>query len=215
MLMPLEVEEKVFSKQMRGYNKDEVDAFMGELARDYEKLYKENLASRDKIATLTEAITQYKTMEETLQSAILVAQSAGDEVIQNAKKRAENIIADAETKAAQMLSDASREVTRVSYEYEDMKRNVEVFRTRIISLLTSQLDIVKEFNMPIEGKTKAEGVKMEAPHIELENIPTEQPKEVMSTLQKLERVTMELPRIVENEKGEFVVADTDEEAKGE
>ena len=69
--------------------------------------------------------------------------------------------------------------------------------------------------MPTEGKTRVEGVKMEAPHVELENIPTEQPKEVISTLQKLERVTMELPKIVENEKGEFVVADTDEEAKDE
>jgi len=215
MLTPLEIENRKFKKEISGYSKVEVAEFMNVISENYELIYKENLANKDKINMLSNAIKQYKTMEETLQSAILVAQSAGDEVIQNAKKRAENIIADAETKAAQMLSDASREVTRVSYEYEDMKRNVEVFRTRIISLLTSQLDIVKEFNMPIEGKTKAEGVKMEAPHIELENIPTEQPKEVMSTLQKLERVTMELPRIVENEKGEFVVADTDEEAKGE
>lgn len=215
MLTPLEIENRKFKKELSGYSKVEVTEFMNVISENYELIYKENLANKDKINMLSNAIKQYKTMEETLQSAILVAQSAGDEVIQNAKKRAENIIADAETKAAQMLSDASREVTRVSYEYEDMKRNVEVFRTRIISLLTSQLDIVKEFNMPIEGKTKAEGVKMEAPHIELDNIPNEQPKEVMSTLQKLERVTMELPKIVENEKGEFVVADTDEEAKGE
>ncbi len=215
MLTPLEIENRKFKKELSGYNKVEVAEFMNVISENYELIYKENLANKDKINMLSNAIKQYKTMEETLQSAILVAQSAGDEVIQNAKKRAENIIADAETKAAQMLSDASREVTRVSYEYEDMKRNVEVFRTRIISLLTSQLDIVKEFNMPVEGKTRAEGVKMETPHIELENITTEQPKEVMSTLQKLERVTMELPKIVENEKGEFVVADTDEEAKGE
>ena len=160
---------------------------------------------------LSSAIKQYKGMEETLQSAILVAQSAGDEVIQNAKKRAENIIAEAETKATQMLADASREVTRVSYEYEDMKRNVEVFRTRIISLLNSQLDIVKEFSMP-ESEKRKQAEENTAPAEKEEPVDN---SDVMTTLKKLERVTMELPRIVENEKGEFVVADTDEEAKGE
>lgn len=213
MLTPLEIENRKFKKELSGYSKVEVAEFLNVIGENYELIYKENLANKDKINMLSNAIKQYKTMEETLQSAILVAQSAGDEVVQNAKKKAENIIADAETKAAQMLSDASREVTRVSYEYEDMKRNVEVFRTRIISLLTSQLDIVKEFNMP-EARGKAEeSVKIETPHVELENISTDQPQEVISKLQKLERVTMELPKIIENEKGEFVVAEPEENAE--
>ena len=155
MMTPLEIENRKFKKSLSGYNKAEVDEFMAVVCQNYETIYKENLANRDKINMLSSAIKQYKSMEETLQSAILVAQSAGDEVVSNAKKRAENILADAETKATQMLSDASREVTRISFEYEEMKRNVEVFRTRIISLLTSQLDIVKEFSMP-ENNMKAD-----------------------------------------------------------
>lgn len=211
MLMPLEVEEKVFSKQMRGYNKDEVDAFMGELARDYEKLYKENLASRDKIATLTEAITQYKTMEETLQQAIIVAQSTGEEIKKNAYAKAENIIKDAENRASEIISDAGKEVTKVNYEYEEMRRNVEIFRTRIISLLTSQLSIVKEFAMadPVVRKTyETEEVKEE---VKLSEITVESeemaPDEVSDIIKTLERVTMELPKLVLNEDGEYVAAE--------
>ncbi len=211
MLMPLEVEEKVFSKQMRGYNKDEVDAFMGEIARDYEKLYKENLASRDKIATLTEAITQYKTMEETLQQAIIVAQSTGEEIKKNAYAKAENIIKDAENRASEIISDAGKEVTKVNYEYEEMRRNVEIFRTRIISLLTSQLSIVKEFAMadPVIRKSyETEEVKEE---VKLSEITTESeemaPDEVSDIIKTLERVTMELPKLVLNEDGEYVAAE--------
>ena len=149
-------------------------------------------------------------MEETLQSALLVAQSAGDEVVSNAKKRAENIIGEAETKATQMLSDASREVTRISFEYEEMKRNVEVFRTRIISLLTSQLDIVKEFSMP-ENKMSADELKVET--ATMEDVPQEAEKtdDFLSAIEQLERVTMELPKIVLNEKGEYVAAEDIEE----
>ena len=110
----------------------------------------------------------------------------------------------AENKAAQILSDAGKEVTKVSYEYEEMKRNVEVFRTKIISLLTSQLDIVKEFSMPDTEKHKADD-KSTATVSETTEAQTD--ADVMTTLKKLERVTMELPRLVVNENGEYVAAD--------
>lgn len=204
MLTPLEIENKKFKKELIGYSVVEVEEFMQAVGENYESLYKENLAYKDKINVLSSAVKQYKSMEETLQNAILVAQSAGEEVTRNAKAKADNIIAEAENKAAQILADAGKEVTRVSYEYEEMKRNVEVFRTKIISLLTSQLDIVKEFSTPEKKKETEPGVKNETVGVE-ENENSN--SEVMKTLKKLERVTMELPKLVVNEKGEYVPAE--------
>ncbi len=214
MLTPLEIENRKFKKEFHGYSKVEVEEFMRVISENYELIYKENLANKDKINMLSNAIKQYKSMEEALQSAILVAQSAGDEVVQNAKKKAENIVKDAETKSAQLLSNASREVTRVSYEYEEMRRNVEVFRTRIISLLTSQLDIVKEFSMPV-GAAVEKTARVKHEPIEIASDVAEETESVMSTLEKLEQVTMELPKIVVNEKGEYVAAETPEKAEEE
>ena len=207
MMTPLDIENKRFKKEFSGYNKVEVQEFLNAVGESYETIYKENLANKDKINMLSNAIKQYKSMEETLQSAILVAQSAGDEVVHKAKKRAENIIAEAETNAANILADASREVTRISYEYEEMKRTVEVFRTRVLSLLTSQLDIVKEFNMP-ESKSNAEATKTEPTPLPTPEPETlEQTKDVLSVLQEIERVTKELPKIVVNDNGEYVPAE--------
>lgn len=208
MLMPLEVEEKKFTKQMRGYNKEEVDEFVSEVAKDYEKLYKESLAAKDKISTLSEAIRQYKAMEDTLQQAIIVAQNAGEEVKKNAYAKADNIIKDAQNRASEIISDAGKEVTKVNFEYEEMRRNVEIFRTRIISLLTSQLSIVKEFTMADPGVKAAEEEKTEEP-IKTEKAPNCEDKadEVSDILKTLERVTMELPKLVLNENGEYVAAD--------
>ncbi len=206
MMTPLDIENRRFKREFSGYSKAEVQEFLNAVGESYEAIYKENLANRDKINMLSNAIKQYKSMEETLQSAILVAQSAGDEVVHNAKKRAENIIAEAETNAAQILSDASREVTRISYEYEEMKRTVEVFKTRVLSLLTSQLDIVKEFNMP-ETKTRTEDKKTEPQTAKPEPRIEEQTADVLSVLQEIERVTKELPKIAINEKGEYVPAE--------
>ncbi|MBQ7097653.1 MAG: DivIVA domain-containing protein [Clostridia bacterium] len=208
MLTPLDIDNRKFTKEVRGYSKAEVEEFMAVISENYELIYKENLANKDKIAMLSNAIKQYKSMEETLQSAILVAQNAGDEVIQNAKRSAENIIKDAENKAAQLLSDASREVTRLSYEYEEMRRNIEVFRTRIISLLTSQMDFVKDFNMP--DNVKRRDIKVEVPTtVPRTTVDEEYANGAKSTLERLEQMTQELPKIVVNEKGEYVEAKED------
>lgn len=212
MLTPLEIENKKFKKELIGYSVAEVEEFVQLVTESYETIYKENLANRDKINMLSSAIKQYKTMEETLQNAILVAQSAGEEVTRNAKAKAENIINEAQNSAAQILADAGKEVTKVSYEYEEMKRNVEVFRTRIISLLTSQLDIVKEFSMPESGKRAEEKAVETASSAEnTENDASD--KSVAETIKKLERMTRELPKIVMNENGEYVAAEDVEKPK--
>jgi cell division initiation protein len=210
MLMPLEVEEKTFSKQMRGYNRDEVESFVKEVAKDYETLYKENLVLKEKTSTLSDAIKQYKAMEDTLQQAIIVAQSAGEEVKKNAYAKAENIIKDAENRASEIVNEAGKEVTKVTYEYEEMRRSVEIFRTRIISLLNSQLSIVKEFAMadPVIKKEYEKETEEVPVTIASEVHQEPESKDEMSDIIKtLERVTMELPKLVLNENGEYVAAE--------
>ncbi len=214
MLTPLEIENRKFKKEFQGYSKVEVQEFISVISENYELIYKENLANKEKITMLSNAIKQYKSMEETLQSSIVIAKSTSDEIIQNAKRNADNIIKEAENRASQLISDAGREVTRVSYEYEEMRRSVEVFRTKIISLLTSQLDIVKEFDLPKDVETRAAKYSANPQHIELKTSQMDTTAGVMSTLEKLEQVTMELPKIDVNEKGEFVERNTKDEADG-
>ncbi len=42
MLTPLDIDNKKFSRSMRGYSVEEVDDFLEELTNDYERLYREN-----------------------------------------------------------------------------------------------------------------------------------------------------------------------------
>ena len=87
---------------------------------------------------------------------------------------------------------------------------MEVFRTRIISLLNSQLDIVKEFSVPEVKDTVREAKEQTKVSFE-EPVNEESAENVLEALKTIERVTMELPKIVQNEKGEFVVEDADTE----
>ena len=104
MLTPLEIENKKFSKQMmNGYHVDEVDEFLDILTADYEKLYKENAESREKLEQLTQDVSHYKTIENTLQSTLMMAQSTAEEVKNVARQQAEQIINDAQANARQEI----------------------------------------------------------------------------------------------------------------
>ena len=87
MLTPIDIQNQDFAVKFRGYDADEVDDFLDLLGSDYEKLYKENMDCKDRITKLEENLNQYKSIENTLQSTLLVAQSTGEQVQKNAEEK--------------------------------------------------------------------------------------------------------------------------------
>ena len=103
MLTPLDIQNKEFKKAFNGYSMQEVEDFLNLVIDGYEKLFKDNMESKDKITKLEETLNQYKSIENTLQSTLVVAQTAGEQVQKNAEEKAANIIADANNKAMKLL----------------------------------------------------------------------------------------------------------------
>lgn len=147
MLTPLEIENKKFSKQMvNGYNVDEVDEFLDLLTADYEKLYKENTASKEKIDQLNEDISHYRTIESTLQSTLMMAQSTAEEVKNVARQQAEQIISDAQSNARGEMYNIEQEISLKKKELEDAEKQFDIYKAKMESLLISQLELLKEIN---------------------------------------------------------------------
>ncbi len=147
MLTPLEIENKKFSKQMvNGYNVDEVDEFLDLLTADYEKLYKENTASKEKIDQLNEDISHYRTIESTLQSTLMMAQSTAEEVKNVARQQAEQIISDAQSNARGEMYNIEQEIQLKKKELEDAEKQFDIYKAKMESLLISQLELLKEIN---------------------------------------------------------------------
>ena len=96
MITPLELEKNEFKKTLGGYSRKSVDSFFSKVNEDYEKLYKENIELKDRIALLNEGIGQYKAMEDVLKNSMIAAQNAAEEIKRNAQEKAENILQEAE-----------------------------------------------------------------------------------------------------------------------
>ena len=146
MLTPLDIENREFKKTMGGYNRDDVEDFMSLLLVDYEKLYKENLASRDKIMSLNEAVEHYTGQEETMQNAILAAQKAADSLAKTANDQADLIIREAKAKAAEIIREANAEIAKLESKYAEMKQQVESYKMRVSAIIKSQLDILDDLS---------------------------------------------------------------------
>lgn len=146
MLTPLEIENREFKKTMGGYNRDDVEDFMSLILVDYEKLYKENIAARDKIETLSEAVEHYKHQESTMQNAIMAAQNAADSLKQTANDQADLIIREAKLKASEIIRDANRDVTNLERRYTEIRQQIESYKMRVSAIIKSQLDILGELN---------------------------------------------------------------------
>ena len=147
MITPLDIENKTFNKQLvNGYSTEEVHEFMTAILKDYEKIYKENIEYKDKIAVLNQGIQHYKSIEDTLQNALIVAQGTADSVKQNAKAEADNIVKEAEINAMKAVDDISHKVVEKQMQLDEAKKQFDIYKAKMESLLISQLEILKEIN---------------------------------------------------------------------
>ena len=147
MLTPLDIENKKFSKQMmNGYSVEEVDEFLDELTIDYEKAYKEGNELREKVDELEKSLSHYKSIEETIQNTLIMAQTTAEEVKEVAKQQAEQIIKEAESGAKKSIEEYEQTIITKKKEMEDMRKQFEVYKAKMESLLISQLELIKEIN---------------------------------------------------------------------
>lgn len=158
MITPLDIENKKFSKQMmNGYNVDEVDDFLDQIMKDYEINYKELTAMKTKVDELNNALNHYKTIESTLQNTLVMAQSTAEEVksvakqqadqiISEAQKEAETIIRNTKDSAAKALAEIEQQTRIKEQQYSDVKKQFDIYKAKMESLLISQSELIKEIN---------------------------------------------------------------------
>ncbi len=147
MITPLDIDNKRFAKQMvNGYNVEEVDDFLDELTADYSKNYKEVNELRAKVEELNNSLVQYKTIESTLQNTLVMAQSTAEEVKNVAKQKADQIVDEAKVNAQKQVDELNNEIIMKQKELDDVKKQFDIYKAKMESLLISQLELLKDVN---------------------------------------------------------------------
>lgn len=147
MLTPLDIENKRFSKQMmNGYSVEEVDEFLDEIGVDYAKKNKELLEVSKKVEDLNKDLERYRSLEDTLQNTLVMAQSTAEEVKNVAKQQAEQLVAEAKSTAEKEANDLEQQILYKKKALEDLQKQFDIYKAKMESLLISQLELIKEVN---------------------------------------------------------------------
>ena len=147
MITPLDIENKKFSKQMmNGYSVEEVDDFLDDLTVDYTKIYKENSEQKTQIEELSKSLEHYKTIEETLQNTLVMAQKTAEDVKNVAKQQADQILNEARGNAQTQEKELENEILNKKKEMDDIKKQFDIYKAKMESLLISQLELLKDIN---------------------------------------------------------------------
>ena len=162
-LTPLDIHHKEFRRAIRGYNEEDVDVFLDEVAEEFERLFKENIDLKEQMERVNKKIQQYEGIEDTLQKTLLTAQKSAEEVKARAAKEAELIIKDAEAKARETLQGVLKEREQVQSSFDQLKKAEKDFRSKFRSVLESFLTMVDELEGGKRGETvaPAKGIKEE------------------------------------------------------
>ena len=147
MLTPLDVENKRFSKQMmNGYSVEEVDEFLDEIAVDYAKKNKDLTEATKRVEEIEKELEKYKSLENTLQNTLVMAQTTAEEVKSVARQQADQLITEAKASAQKEANDLEQQIIYKRNALEDIQKQFDIYKAKMESLLIAQLELIKDVN---------------------------------------------------------------------
>jgi cell division initiation protein len=139
-ITPIEIRQKTFEKNFRGYEKDEVNAFLITLSQEWERLTDENKELRIRLETTEREITKLREVESSLYKTLKTAEDTGSHLIEQARVtaelhlresqlKAEGMIAEAKSKAKDTIEESDMRAKEIVAEMEDrLKLLVENYK---------------------------------------------------------------------------------------
>ena len=152
-LSAIDIKKQEFKKSMRGYDVAEVEAYLDTVANEVENLYRENEYLKEQIAKLDEdkkslhdEVEIFKENEKTFQKAIVKSQDMAEDVVENAKKRAELIVKEAEIMSGKIKLTTQEEFVDLKQELDELRQKNEMIIDEVKNFLIDKLNSIEEYS---------------------------------------------------------------------
>jgi cell division initiation protein len=141
-ITPVDIQHKEFKKAIQGYAREEVDQFLDEIIETLEAGIEERTRLESQVAELSERVSHFKAMEDSLRSTLVLAQRTADELKASAhkevdiiKQRAKIEIEDELRNVKQQIAEAKADLQRVSDKTAAAKHDLRNFLSRQLELI--------------------------------------------------------------------------------
>jgi cell division initiation protein len=145
MITPVEIRNHAFRKGFRGYDPEEVQAFLNTIA----EVWEQQLArQQEQGARLREVESNYKNLkdiEHILHKTLLQAEQSSKNTMENARQKAELKVQEAEAKAREIVRKGIDERNRLEGEIAELRQRKEEILLQLNLFLKTQIDRLKSF----------------------------------------------------------------------
>ncbi len=155
-ISPQDIHAQEFRRSLRGYDMDEVDAFLAQVADELEVHIQENLHLKDRIKVLEERVAEYQRLDERLKETLVTAQEMKEEIAKVSQHRVEAAAAQARAEAQSIVADAHTRLVRMQSQVDDLRRYRDSFVIRYKAFLDQQYHFLADY-------AKSEGAGGPAP----------------------------------------------------
>ena len=150
-ITPHDIRQQQFTVRMfRGFDPSEVDAFLEDVADDYEGLLKENALLKEQIAASEERSRGVIEREKNLHDVMVTTQRLVDDMKSAAKREAELIVREAELRGEKAVEAARGEEAKIRVEIQSLKR----MRRQVVEELGATMD---RYQRMLAAEAEADG----------------------------------------------------------
>lgn len=160
MFTPSEIQEKQFKTGL-GYDKKDVEQFFHELSSDFDILLQDNESLKKKLQEADESLAYYKSIEKTLQRALILAEKTAQDTRATALREADSIEMEAKAKADQLLAGSRKQIEYLEHRTMNLMQQYDIFKIHFENLLHAQLELLssKSFSINTEDFSYKETVE--------------------------------------------------------
>ena len=181
-LTPIDVETQSFKISWRGYDQDEVRAFLSRVSHELSMMQMNQQRLIEQISVQANQLEQVQNYEDQLRDALLSATQFGERAIDDAKREAELLVKEAEVRADQLLSDSRSELNRLREEALMIRRQRERFAIELRSIIDAHHRMLENLESSQEANESNAWSGLEA---QRERVNLESGTEAIETAQAL------------------------------
>lgn len=146
-ITPSDIKTQNFTRSLRGYDAEEVKAFLDKLAAEVEEMMNENETLTEEINELKASLDGYKKIEKDLQTKLLKAQDSSTKSIETAKNQTGMMLKEAELKAADIIEKAKQDANEMRDSVNSLKEERDLIISKLKAIVNTQSTL-------LEGKVK-------------------------------------------------------------
>ncbi|OGV02628.1 MAG: hypothetical protein A2315_07715 [Ignavibacteria bacterium RIFOXYB2_FULL_35_12] len=140
---PDSIKKQEFNKSLRGFDKEEVHAFLEKLSVEFETLFTENEAIKKELEETKQQLEMFLEIENKIQQTLIDTEIKSNQKIEEAQNKAGEILRLAQEKSTELLQKSREEADRLKSAVINLREEKEILITKLKTVINYQSHLLE------------------------------------------------------------------------